>query len=211
MNVLIHQAALGDFVLTWPLLRALPGPWRVVAPWSMAKLAAVVAAGVKAVDIEGGGWHRLHVEDAEIPQAVADVLQPADRIISFTATADSVWATNVRRIAPQARLHVVASRPPSGWRGHVCDWHRHQLAAQGLCLSPVQPRPGGKADGPVVVHPGSGGADKCWPADRFEALMAHVRGRARKRCRIPFWSKRYPTCSVENLDLFGACPVARRA
>ncbi len=177
MNLLIHQAALGDFVLTWPLLRALPRPRCVVAPGRMAALAAAVVPDVQAVDIEVGGWHRLHADDDDPPAGVAAVLARAERVISFVATARSAWAANIARLAPRARLHMVSSRPPADWRGHVGDWHRQQLAQQGLSLSPAHPRRGGKANGPVVVHPGSGGVAKCWPAERFEALIGHARDR----------------------------------
>lgn len=178
MHVLIHQAALGDFVLTFPLLRSLGGPRRVVAPGGMARLAAAVLPGVEAVDIEAGGWHRLHAAEADLPRSVTDVLGAAERIISFVAASDSVWSQRVARASPGARLHMVLPRPPEDWRGHVGEWHAHQLAQQGLRLSAAaQPRPGGTADGPVVVHPGSGGADKCWPAERFEVLIGHARGR----------------------------------
>jgi ADP-heptose:LPS heptosyltransferase len=40
VNVVVHQAALGDFVLIWPLLRALDEPTVLVADRPRAELAA---------------------------------------------------------------------------------------------------------------------------------------------------------------------------
>ena len=42
MNLVFHQAALGDFALILPLLRGLDGPTTLIAPWSRGRLAAAL-------------------------------------------------------------------------------------------------------------------------------------------------------------------------
>src|SRR5436190_11578963 len=71
-NILIfHQAALGDFVITWPIAVAMGRMYpqsRViyVTAASKGKLAEKVL-GVESADVDAGQWHRLHAEGAELP------------------------------------------------------------------------------------------------------------------------------------------------
>lgn len=173
MDLLFHEAALGDFVLTFPLMRGLGGPVTAVAPWDRAHLAARMLPGAMAMDVEMFEFVRLHAEGGptHVSPAVGDLLSGATRVISFISSGRDHWATNVARLAPQAERYFVDPRPDTGWQGHITAWHRAQLADQGLTLAEVQPPPGGDASGPVLVHPGSGGLAKCWAADRFEALI----------------------------------------
>lgn len=180
MNLLFHQAALGDFVLTFPLLRAM-GPTTVVAPWSRGRLAMRVFPRVSSVDIEMFEFTRLWSErgPSVVSPAVRELFERATLIVSFIADARSPWAANVARLAPGAKLAFVAPRPPEGWREHVTRWHDAELKRQDVTIVAEEPAPQGAADGPVVVHPGSGGREKCWPAERFETLVAELRAGGR--------------------------------
>ncbi len=177
MDLLFHEAALGDFVLTFPLLRGLGGSVTVVAPWSRANLAARVLPAVSAMDIEMFEFVRLHAEGgpSHVSPAVGDLFAQADRVISFISTGRDAWAANVKRFAADALCCFVDPRPSSGWKGHVTAWHHEQLARQGVDLADSRVTAGGDAEGPVLVHPGSGGLAKCWPAERYEALIAALR------------------------------------
>ena len=174
MDLLFHEAALGDFVLTFPLLRGLGGSVTVVAPWDRAHLAAKVVPSVASMDIEMFEFVRLHVEGgpAHVSPAVGDLLCGATRIFSFISSGRDHWAKNIARLAPQAERYFVDPRPDTGWPGHITAWHRAQLADQGVELGETHPPAGGDAAGPVLVHPGSGGLAKCWPVERYEALIS---------------------------------------
>ncbi len=130
-----HQAALGDFVLTFPLLRQLPGPVHVVAPWSKAKLAERLFDHVTAHNIER-------------PLEAIDGLADAETIISF------VGDRGFSQAAPRAEVQFIDGPPP-------CD----ELPPLRCC-----------ANGPIVVHPGSGGRDKCWPMEHFRELIDQLPG-----------------------------------
>jgi len=180
-NVIFHQAALGDFVLTWPLLRALRERTIVVAPWSKARLAADVFAHVEPMDIEMLEFARLHAAGGptHVSPAVRDLLDAAGRIISFVSTGGDAWAANIRRLAPRASAYFVRPRPPGDWARHVCAWHEAQLERQDW---PLHGEPHGRPAtrrGPIVVHPGSGGAGKCWPVARFVRLVRELRAAGR--------------------------------
>ncbi|MCX5658154.1 MAG: glycosyltransferase family 9 protein [Planctomycetota bacterium] len=194
MDLLIHQGALGDWVLTFEVLRALgPRPVGAVTSASKAALAARLLPHVRAIDIEGAGWSALHAPRTtsaghdgdpadEVDRAVVARLREAGRIISFVSSGEDAWAERVRRLAPGARLYTVDPRPPADWPGHVADWYTHELRRQGVELPAaiLLQRPPRRIDGPIVIHPGSGGAAKCWPVERFEAVIASLRARRRE-------------------------------
>jgi len=180
MHLLFHQTALGDFGLALPVLRGLAGrgeAW-VVGPWSRIELAMALisgGAGVKGLDIEMFEFSRLHVPGgpSRLSPMVKKLFDGAETIVSFIAPEDGDWAENVRRLAPQAKLVCVPPRPPEDWSDHVHDWYAAALDRAGVD-GLIDASPGvdlHKPDGPIVVHPGSGGVSKQWPLDRFDELV----------------------------------------
>lgn len=157
-------------MLTFPVLRALEGHVGAVTAWSKAKLAAAVVEGVMPIHGDTPAWTGLFAPEFEPEAVVAEMLASAERIISFVSDGRDAWASNVKRLAPQARMAFVPPRPPASWSRHVCDWHRTQLVEQGIDIPDVAVPVRDNPRGPIIVHPGSGGLDKCWPMERFEAL-----------------------------------------
>jgi hypothetical protein len=207
MNLLVHQGALGDWVLTFPLLRDLAqrGPTLTVAPLAKAKLAAAIipgagampgarvspGAGVRAMDIEAPPW-RAMFGPAPAPDPVLPPFAPSDILVSFVSNGQDAWANNLRVLAPQSHHIFIDPRPPRGWPGHVTAWYAHQAESQGMprpdlasrdhegsgpqtdnTISPADPL------GPIIIHPGSGGRDKCWPRERFAELINLLREQGR--------------------------------
>src|SRR5689334_13246299 len=116
-NVLIfHQAALGDFIATWPLAVALGRLFpqsRVlyVTHAGKGQLAERVI-GVESIDVEGG-WHALYVDDAavELPEKCEQVLSAAHTIVSFVSAPNDAWERNVRLAVPDASLIRLTTKP----------------------------------------------------------------------------------------------------
>lgn len=173
MNLVFHQAALGDFALILPLLRGLDGPTTLIAPWSRGRLASALIEDVVAMDIELFEFTRLHSEPGphSLSPAVAELFDAAQNIISFVSGDEDHWAEHVVRLAPQCNLVCLDTRPPETWNGHVADYHRDKLLSHGITTIDTQLSAKGDPQGPFVIHPGSGGRDKCWPRDRFEQLI----------------------------------------
>lgn len=177
-SLVFHQAALGDFVLTWPLLRRLPRPVRVVAPWSHASLAAATLPEAGAVSIEQFEFTRMHAEGGptSLSPAVRELFEHTAAVVSFVAGAGSAWADNAQRLLRHADRVLLDPRPPQGFRGHVTEWHTSAVKP-GLPLqdapAPTPPTPA-PPDAPILLHPGSGGIAKCWPRERFAALASSL-------------------------------------
>ncbi|MEM9252623.1 MAG: glycosyltransferase family 9 protein [Planctomycetota bacterium] len=177
MHLLFHQTALGDFAVALPVLRAMAGRGEaaVVGAWSRIELAAALVPGVRGMDIEMFEFSRLHVPGgpSHLSPLIAQAFARAELIVSFIAAADGDWADNVRRLAPSAELVCVPPKPPEDWAEHASAYHAAILDRAGVAdLSDPTPRVDlHRPDGPIVVHPGSGGLSKQWPAERFDALI----------------------------------------
>ncbi|MEM6258151.1 MAG: glycosyltransferase family 9 protein [Planctomycetota bacterium] len=176
MQLLFHAGPLDEFLLLMPLMRAMPRPMTVIAPWQRASLAARMI-GTNPMDIELFEFTRLHAENGptRVSPAVADLFGSADRIISFLSAEDDAWANNVQRLSPSAKLLRIDPHPPADAEVHFTDWHIAQLAGQGLHLKPIEPKPNHHPDGPVVIHPGSSAIKRCWPIKQYEALITTLR------------------------------------
>ncbi len=165
----MRDGALGDALLTLPLLGELadsgPGlalvPGRVAAWWR--------ALGLPVARIDDPRWLGLWSGRAPDPTLLAALGGPSRAVVvGHAQLADGLEASGVA-------VRRVAVDPPAGW--HQAAWlagRRLDPAGVPVPLLPVPP----DQDAPdVVLLPGSGGLDKCWPAERFAALgQALVQG-----------------------------------
>lgn len=180
MNLFFHLGALGDFVLTLPMLRRLPGPTTAICDWPRAALASKMMPGIKPMDIQLWEFMRLHAKGGptSVSPAVGELFTEAHNIVSFVSTGEDDWASNIERLSPQAKRIYIDPRPPENFGRHLGDWLTQQAQEQGLELAPpVQPKFAGDKKGPVAIHPGSGGEQKCWPAERYESLIEKLKDR----------------------------------
>lgn len=176
-GLFVHQGALGDWVITWPILRALVdecGFVFAVTSGEKARLAARFIDGVVPVDIESG-WHIMHQRDIPLPPMLAIDYFELMYVISYVSDGVDAWAHNILRFAPQAGTAFVYPRPPEHWQEHVLNWQYGQIDHQlPLSLGYDDIETNRSPDGPIVIHPGSGGAMKCWPREYFETLIQQL-------------------------------------
>jgi ADP-heptose:LPS heptosyltransferase len=191
-NVLIfHLGALGDFVLSWPLALALG---RVFAQSRVIYVThgqkgqlAERALRLESADVESIGWHGLFSDNAAglSPRAMS-LISGAHAIYTFVPPTP-VWLANVNRINPQAKIVVIEPRPTTGFEGHISDWllgqlreHAVERAATEQILRSIAERGIGRVNRatdskPVVIHPGSGSPEKCWPIENYMELATRLR------------------------------------
>lgn len=184
-NILIfHQAALGDFVVTLPIALALGRMFpqsRVmyVTANSKGKLAERLV-GVDSVDIETG-WHMLHGSKPELNDRNRALVTGAHTIISFVSSPNDLWEDNIRSFNPQATLIQLTTKPQDDpTQDHIAAALVRQMSrwpaiasASGQMLNSVQTR--GltirRTPSAVVIHPGAGNPEKCWPMEKFVKLI----------------------------------------
>lgn len=214
-NILIfHAGALGDFVVTWPLALALAR----VHPQSRVFYVTQRGKGalaervlrLESADSEGG-WHAMFAGGAALPEPQAKLLAGGHTVVSFTSAAGDAFSKNVERLSPGVNYLPVTVSPPADFDGHVSDHLLAQLgpwpAVQGALVQVLRsvntrgilgkPPQGGA----VVVHPGSGSPKKCWPAERFVALIERLRaeGRAVSVVLGEVELERWPPAEIERM------------
>jgi ADP-heptose:LPS heptosyltransferase len=193
-NVLIfHAGALGDFVLSWPLALALGRLYpqsRIIYVTHASKGAlAERVLRVEAVDGEVGGWHALYSDDASaLPERATKLLSGAHSIFSFVSKAEDAWTRNVARLATHATVTTLTAKPQAAEGIHASAHLLREIAplpavhgAMAQMLNSIQDRGAGGWRGGefVVIHPGAGAREKCWPLERFVELISQIRARGR--------------------------------
>lgn len=187
-NILIfHNAALGDFIVTWPLAMAcgrLFPQSRViyVTAGQKGKLAEHVL-GVESVDIETG-WSGLWADPAALAPAAKRMIEGAQAIFSFVASDSARWDVNVKALAPQSPV-IHLNTKPEGSDLHAARAVASQVQAfhpavaagveqmiDSLSRRGFSSRPGQRQG--VLIHPGSGAERKNWPRERFLQLATRL-------------------------------------
>lgn len=191
-NVLIfHNAALGDFLMTWPLAMALGrllAQSRVMYVTASQKgMLAERLIQIEYADAELG-WHYLHGDPSGLPEMPTRLLRGAQMVVLFVPSNDPALAANVRAVAGDVPVVTIVPNPPAGV--HVMD---HQ-AAQLSVLPPIESgvrqmqqliRTNGlptasAGDGrKLIIHPGSGAERKNWPLASFIDVAERIRSSGR--------------------------------
>src|SRR5205823_3009813 len=224
--LIFDQAALGDFVVTWPIAVALGSMFpqsriSYVTHASKGQLASRVI-GVESMDVEQG-WHLLHAENAALPEPNLKTLAGAHMIVSFVSSAGDVWEENISRLAPEAMLIRLRTKPadeapvtdpelPPVLQNHITALLVSQLASVPMVQAGVRQilrsvvmrgLPVGRShDGAVVIHPGAGKPEKRWPVERFVKLAEKLK-RKRVGVRVLLGEaelEKWPTDAIEKIS-----------
>ena len=191
-NVLIlHSGALGDFVLTWPLILALGRTQpqsRIIAVTQASKgKLAEAALRVESADIESG-WQGLFIEASNPTGAAEKLARAAKEIYSFISAAGDVATMNLTRWSNGADVIPIPPRPPADCKLHAAEYIAEQVKDRPVTgvgvrqmLASISDRGlgFGGSSGDVVVHPGSGSETKNWPRPRFLELAKKLRAGGR--------------------------------
>lgn len=221
-NVLIfHAGALGDFVLTWPLVMALgrlhPQSRIIVVTHASKGALAELALHVESHDVEQG-WHGLFTSDASLPERPARMLESAHAIYTFMAGEEPFT-----RRAPDAQLISLRPTPPANHTTHASAFLIDQLAPLPALKSAVEQMlrsinlrgigTGRSHDGDVIVHPGSGSREKCWSSERFVKVIEKLK-RKKRDVRVLLGEvehERFTDGQIASLEEAAGSPARRPA
>ncbi len=186
--LIIRPGAIGDTLLTLPVIQALKEQW-TAAHVSLIGNAAVLplaqATGIvdAAFDYEDIRWGKLFVPGMTVAAWRAlfssdEALGQGDMVICWLHDAEGVVARNLSA-ASIGRVIVAPGRPPEGERQHIVDYLMRTLGlpwqVDYTTLPPLLPAPPSVPDPrPLAIHPGSGGARKCWPVAHFATVITSL-------------------------------------
>ena len=186
--LIFHQAALGDFVMTWPLAMALGRVFaqsRVmyVTGTDKGQLAEAVL-GVESLSVDSG-WHALHGAAEITDERMLRMLSGTQCVVLFAQNDEPVFVENIRKYAgEEVPLILIRPNPPVGV--HVMEHQLAQLDGNGKLNGYVQQMQtlvrttglaanSGGAKAGIVIHPGSGSPAKNWPIESFIEVADKLR------------------------------------
>jgi len=185
--LVIRGGAIGDFLLTLPVLAALrrryPGARLVVL--GHPPIAELAVAGGLADEVHSIAARTLtgfFVRGGEVPGESAAFFSRFDLIISFLYDPDGVFHEQLLRCSG-ASLIRGPHRPDESQARHATDTYLQPLEQLGIVAADPVPRlplgvPHQAGDGPVsrrlALHPGSGSQRKNWPEDKWQALLDEI-------------------------------------
>jgi heptosyltransferase III len=181
--LVIRGGAIGDFVLTLPVLAALrrhsPDCRLVVLGHPpIAQLAQAAGLVDEVHSIAARALTRCFVRGGELPREIASFFARFDLILSYLYDPDGAFHEHVVRCS-DACLITGPHRPDEARAKHATDTYLQPLERLGIVGADSVPRlPIGlpsqrAADAPrtVALHPGSGSERKNWPERKWGALL----------------------------------------
>lgn len=190
--MVLHQGAIGDFLLTLSVVQAardLLGVKEVVSISTAAS--ARVAAGRGAVDVwqspDAAGLYRLFRSEPATDVPLAGITAQAEFVLSFLGSPRERVHEQLSALAG-GKVVSIDPRPSAVTRRrrrHITDQWATDIRAAGWSIGDPAPArihlgsgaAAGRRPRPVrvLIHPGSGGKAKCWPLERFFELADALR------------------------------------
>jgi hypothetical protein len=180
--LVIRGGAIGDFILTLPVLAALRErfPQAQVAMLGASHIAPLALAGGLADEVrslEARGLAGFFVTKGDLPSQWVDYFARFELIISYLYDPGLVFASNVARCSP-ARFIAGPHRPMAGQKLHASDTFLEPLQRLGISSADPVPRLSLKSSYVpgkwLAVHPGSGSERKNWPESNWAELLRRL-------------------------------------
>jgi ADP-heptose:LPS heptosyltransferase len=197
----MRPGALGDALLALPALAAVRAAWAKAHLTFIARSDVLplittrhLADTVYSYDLTS--WASLWGDVGRADALLTETFAGADALVAWVGDADGTLKRNVAVLRVE-RIVIAPGRPPEESTEHAAVYLLRTLGPLGLTRTPATPseiaahtsplRPSRAATGAaarhwgelglpqsrvVALHPGSGGASKCWPPSQFAALAA---------------------------------------
>jgi ADP-heptose:LPS heptosyltransferase len=182
--LVIRGGALGDFVLTLPVLAALRRQFpdhsvEILGYPHIASLAVAAGLASRVLVLESPALAGFFVDNGSWPASSAAFFAQFDLIVSYLYDPDGVFRRNVARVA-SARFLAAPHRPDETSSLRATEFFLKPLASLGIEGADPCPRiilPAGapfSAGRWIALHPGSGSERKNWPEAKWAELLPRL-------------------------------------
>ena len=195
--LIIRPGAIGDTLLTFPIIQAIRSSYaspRITLVGNPAVLPLALAVGLVDETSDYGQlqWSSLFSSTGLHSSAILAQLQHTNLAFCWLRDPAGIVEHNLL-LAGVQKVVIAPGRPPDGPQpgktGHIVAYLAETVGLQHLempyklLFAPLAPAaPIASAEHslippgiqPIAIHPGSGGAHKCWPASSFAALIEHL-------------------------------------
>jgi len=193
--LVLHQGAIGDFLLTLPVIQAVREYFSAASVSVIASApSAALSAGRSVVDRwicpETIGLYRLFCRDLPVDEALKTSLNRSDRVLSFLSGPDHLVHERLIELASNnCEVVSIDPRPTVETRHtrlHISQQWVNDIRQAGWTIADARPttlrwdrpvparldRTISSRVARILIHPGSGGVMKCWPMERFVELAS---------------------------------------
>jgi len=206
--LMIHQGALGDFILALPALEILrktfPHAKSVIMGYPrILELVRDRFYAEEILSIDQKGMATFFVREGELSATLSQFFSQFDLVVVFGRDGEGTLTGNLKRVCQGEILHI---NPFPMWdqRVHLTDHLLRELSRYGFTISETTPklylnesdqlwgknywrRKGltmEERSEVIVLHPGSGSKKKVWPWERFGDIVGYLRKHLRSRMLI---------------------------
>ena len=175
--LILRPGAIGDTLLTFPLLRALKARNEqthitFVSNPAVLPLASMFGLADAVFDYGAVEWSELFSQSGVRSPIVQDIIKHTHRAICWLRDPDNIVQHNLYTSGVQDVI-IAPGRPTEASDSHIVTYLAHTIGMQLSEQERSQPFSSGprhNAQG-VALHPGSGGTSKCWPITHFAEVI----------------------------------------
>ncbi len=196
--LVIHQGALGDFILALPILanlrKAIPEAKTVIMGYPrILELVEERFYAERILSVDQKGMASFFIQEGPLDRQLTEFFGSFELIIVF-GKEEGVLFRNLKRVAKGEVLHI-NSIPKWDEGIHLTDYLLRQFRSFGIPISELNPRlylndhdlmwgmnfwkekgvSEEEKSKVIIIHPGSGSKKKVWPLKRFLGLFYHLR------------------------------------
>ncbi len=184
--LVIRPGAIGDALLTFPVLKALREhyagmPITLVSNAQVLPLALTFGVSEQAFDFQDIQWSELFSTTGIRTSSMHALLEQTDLAICWMRDPDGIIERNLKMSGVKHSI-IVPGRPSEGERIHIADYLASTvglpIVGERFIAPSSWPIPNPISNDitarSVAIHPGSGAAQKCWPAFRFATVIERL-------------------------------------